>query len=185
MIASPRVIASLGLKMSRPSMVCPCTIPNVRAFSRREIIPAASAGISVNDVVVMVPVSMSRDFIVMARNSARVIGFSGLKVPSSYHCMIHLLKSVSMSSCAKDELVSVKTVTGEGDGVVGVDGTVGVSVTGGVGGTVGLRSVVIEYHPPPPPPPPLHSETGAMGVDTLVLLTAPVPTALTAETRKS
>ena len=81
-IASPREIESLGLKMSMSLTVCPLAIPRSLACSMRGISHEPSVGMSVYDVVVAVPVSMLRDFIVIARNSARVIRLLGLKVRS-------------------------------------------------------------------------------------------------------
>lgn len=65
---------------------------------------------------------MPRVFIVTARNSARVIGFSGRNVPSLYHLISDFAAKESIVLSAKDVSVSVNHCISSGaDESFGVD----------------------------------------------------------------
>lgn len=77
------------------------------------------------------------------RNSARVIGFSGRNVPSSYPDITPLDTNNSISSLAKVVVISVNQVGAEGRG------------TGLITGDVtweGVGARILPFLPPPLPP---------------------------------
>jgi hypothetical protein len=87
--ASALVTESLGLNFSSLFITCQLMIQSAFPFTKYFIIQ--SSGMS-GRVVVMdqVLTTIPREFIARAKNSALVIGLSGLNVPSAYPRIIHL-----------------------------------------------------------------------------------------------